>query len=59
MVRIANWCGPDPAFPLALVLWIDADKLVVGGGSFPDGGMPGCIGTGGVRLESTPWTVSP
>ena len=58
-VRIANWCGPDPAFPLALVLWIDADKLVVGGGSFPDGGMPGCIGTGGVRLESNPWAVSP
>ena len=58
-VRIANWCGPDPAFPLALVLWIDSDKVVVTGGSFPQNGMPGCLGTGGVRLESTPWVVSP
>jgi hypothetical protein len=58
-VRLANWCAPDPAFPLALVLWIDGDKLVVTGGSFPVDGMPGCLGTGGVRLESTPWVASP
>lgn len=58
-VRIANWCDPEPAFPLALILWIDGDKLVVTGGSFPDGGMPGCLGSGGVRLESTAWVVSP
>jgi hypothetical protein len=58
-IRIANWCDPEPAFPLALVLWIDDEKLVVTGGSFPDGGMPGCLGTGGVRLESTPWVLSP
>lgn len=58
-IRIANWCSPEPAFPLALILWIDSEKLVVGGGSFPDGGMPGCLGTGGVRLESTPWVASP
>jgi hypothetical protein len=58
-IRIANWCEPEPAFPLALVLWIDDEKLIVTGGSFPDGGMPGCLGTGGARLESTPWVVSP
>jgi hypothetical protein len=58
-VRIANWCNPEPAFPLALVLWIDADKLVVSGGSYPEDAMPGCLGTGGVRLESTPWVAQP
>jgi hypothetical protein len=58
-IRIANWCHPEPTFPLALVLWIDGDKLVVTGGSFPDGGMPGCLGTGGAQLESTAWAVSP
>lgn len=58
-VRIANWCQPEPAFPVSLVLWIDSEKLVVSGGSFPDGGMPGCLGTDGVHLESTPWVVSP
>jgi hypothetical protein len=58
-VRIANWCQPEPAFPVSLVLWIDSEKLVVTGGSFPDGGMPGCLGTDGVHLESTPWVVSP
>jgi hypothetical protein len=58
-VRIANWCQPEPAFPVSLVLWIDSEKLVVSGGSFPDGGMPGCLGTDGVHLESTPWLVSP
>ena len=58
-VRIANWCHPEPAFPLALILWIDGEKLIVTGGSFPDGGMPGCLGAGGVRLESTAWVVSP
>lgn len=58
-IRIANWCKPEPAFPLTLVLWIDDEKLNVTGGSFPEGGMPGCLGTGGVRLESTAWVVSP
>jgi hypothetical protein len=58
-VRLANWCDPEPAFPLALILWIDSEKLVVTGGSFPEDGMPGCLGTGGVRLEATPWVASP
>jgi hypothetical protein len=58
-IRLANWCGPDPSFPLSLVLWIDSEKLVVTGGSFPDDGMPGCLGEGGVRLESTPWVATP
>ncbi|HYK95343.1 MAG TPA: hypothetical protein VE011_05710 [Candidatus Dormibacteraeota bacterium] len=58
-VRIANWCAPEPAFPLALILWIDGEKLIVTGGSFPDGGMPGCLGSGGVQLESTAWVASP
>jgi hypothetical protein len=58
-VRIANWCAPNPAFPLALVVWIDSDKLIVTGGSFPQDGMPGCLSDGGVELESTPWVASP
>jgi len=58
-VRIANWCKPEPAFPLALVLWIDGEKLVVSGGSYPEDGMPGCLGSGGVRLESTAWVPQP
>ena len=58
-VRLANWCGPDPSFPLALVLWIDSEKLVVTGGSFPEDGMPGCLGDTGVRLEATPWQAGP
>ena len=58
-VRLANWCKPEPAFPLALILWIDNEKLVVTGGSFPDGGMPGCLGTGGAELQSNPWVASP
>lgn len=58
-VRLANWCGPDPSFPLALVIWIDSEKLVVSGGSFPEDGMPGCLGDTGVRLEATPWQAKP
>jgi len=58
-VRLANWCGPNPSFPLSLVLWIDSEKLVVGGGSFPVDGMPGCLGGTGVRLEATPWALKP
>lgn len=58
-IRLANWCGADPSFPLALVLWIDSEKLVVTGGSFPQDGMPGCLADGGVRLEATPWVATP
>jgi hypothetical protein len=58
-VRIANWCKPEPAFPVSLLLWIDDEKLIVSGGSFPQDGMPGCIGTDGVHLEDTPWVASP
>src|SRR5262249_21721609 len=55
-VRLANWCGKDPTFPVSLLIWVDADKLIVGGGSFPSDGMPGCLGGPGsaATLEATP-----
>ena len=60
-VRFANWCGSNPAFPVSLIIWIDGDKLVVTGGSFPSDGMPGCLGAPGsaATLDATPWAVSP
>ncbi len=59
-VRFANWCGPDPRFPLALVIRIGPREVEVTGSSFPDvGDMPPCNGVGGPRLESGPWTATP
>lgn len=60
-VRLANWCAPDPTFPLALVLMVGADggveELAVTGSSFPDeGDMPPCNGGGGPILEAGAWT---
>ena len=59
-VRFANWCDPDPRFPLALVIRIGPEEVAVTGSSFPDvGDMPPCNGVGGPRLESNPWTAAP
>ena len=58
--RLANWCAPEPAFPLTLVVIIDGDELEVTGGSFPDeGDLPPCNGDGGPILEGSAWTQQP
>jgi Domain of unknown function (DUF4232) len=55
-VRLANWCNPEPAFPVALVVRLGAAEVPVTGSSFPDqGDMPPCNGSGGPVLESGPW----
>ena len=59
-VRFGNWCNPDPAFPLELVLRIGGADVKVTGTSFPDeGDMPPCNGGGGPVLEATAWAVAP
>jgi hypothetical protein len=59
-VRLANWCNPEPAFPVALVIRIGADEVPVTGSSFPDeGDMPPCNGGGGPVLEAGPWEAAP
>lgn len=59
-VRFANWCDPDPASPVALVLRIGADEVGVTGSSFPEvGDMPPCNGAGGPRLEAGAWGAAP
>ena len=58
-VRLANWCSPDPKFPLELVIRIGADEVSVTGSSFPEAGdMPPCNGGGGSVLEATPWEAA-
>ena len=57
-VRFANWCKPDPTFPLVLVIRVGGEEVGVTGSSFPEAGdMPPCNGVGGPRLESEPWTA--
>jgi hypothetical protein len=59
-VRLANWCNPDPTFPLSLVVRIGAEEVAVTGSSFPDqGDMPPCNGGGGPVLEAGQWEVAP
>jgi len=59
-VRFANWCNPDPKFPLSLVIRLGTEELGVTGSSFPEAGdMPPCNGAGGPRLESNPWAAAP
>jgi Protein of unknown function (DUF4232) len=59
-VRVANWCAPDPSFPVSLSIVLGTDELAVTGGSFPeDGDPPPCNGDTGPRLEGTAWTPSP
>jgi hypothetical protein len=60
IVRFANWCAPEPAFPLSLVLLIHGDELTVTGSSFPDDGdLPTCSGEGGPILEAGGWAALP
>lgn len=59
-VRFANWCNPEPKYPLGLVLRIGAAEVVVTGSSFPEAGdMPPCNGVGGPRLEAGQWEAAP
>jgi Protein of unknown function (DUF4232) len=59
-VRLANWCGPDPAFPLALELRLGAEEVTVTGSSFPEeGDMPPCNGGAGPVLEAGAWEPAP
>jgi hypothetical protein len=57
-VRFANWCNPEPEFPLELTIRLGVEELPVGGGSFPDeeSGMPPCNGeTVAPTLEGGAW----
>jgi hypothetical protein len=57
--RVANWCAPEPAFPLALEIVLGEQELAVTGGSFPEeGDLPPCSGDGAPILEGTAWTPS-
>lgn len=59
-VRLANWCAPEPSFPLALEVVLGEDELVVTGDSFPeDGDLPPCSGDGAPILEATGWAPTP
>lgn len=56
-VRIANWCAPDPSFPLTLELRLGAEEKPVTGSSFPEeGDLPPCNSTGAPVLEAGAWT---
>ena len=58
-VRLANWCAPDPAFPVTLQLEIGSEEVAVTGSSFPEeGDMPPCNGGAGPVLEAGAWAVS-
>jgi Protein of unknown function (DUF4232) len=58
-VRLANWCAPDPSFPVTLELKIGAEEVAVTGSSFPEqGDMAPCNGDGGPILEAGAWAVS-
>jgi len=59
-VRFANWCDPEPKYPLSLVIRIGTAEVAVTGSSFPEtGDMPPCNGVGGPRLESNAWAAAP
>ncbi len=59
-VRLANWCAPEPAFPVSLEIVMGSEELTVTGTSFPtEGDLPPCNGEGGPILEATAWTPTP
>ena len=58
--RLANWCAPEPRFPVALELFIAGGELPVRGPSFPEEGvLPACNGGGGPILEANGWIAAP
>ena len=59
-VRLANWCAPEPEFPLSLAVLVAGTELEVTGDSFPaSGDLPPCSGEGGPTLEGTGWVATP
>lgn len=59
-VRLANWCAPEPEFPVSLEIVMGSEELDVTGTSFPDDGdLPPCNGEGGPVLEGTGWEPAP
>jgi hypothetical protein len=59
-VRVANWCGPEPAFPLVLELVVNGSPIPVTGSSFPEeGDLPPCNGSTGPILQANAWAVAP
>ncbi len=57
-VRLANWCAPEPAFPLRLVIHLGEEELPVTGDSFAEeGDLPPCNGEGGPILEASGWEL--
>jgi hypothetical protein len=58
--RLANWCAPEPEFPLQLAIVLCGDELPVTGSAFPEeGDLPPCNGEGGPILEATGWNPAP
>jgi len=59
-IRFDNWCNPEPAYPVALVIRIGAEEVAVSGSSFPgEGDMPPCNGPGGPTLQAGAWEAAP
>ena len=59
-VRLANWCAPEPAFPLSLALVVGDGAIEVTGSSFPeDGELPPCATEGATVLEASAWNPTP
>ena len=60
-VRMANWCGNDPAYPLTFELLTGGAEVKVTGGSFPEeGSLPQCSGeNAGKTFDAQPWEVVP
>jgi len=59
-IRFANWCNPEPKYPLSLVVRVGAEQVEITGASFPEAGdMPPCNGGGGPVLEAGQWEVAP
>ncbi|MEO5703550.1 MAG: hypothetical protein ABIR64_00995 [Candidatus Limnocylindrales bacterium] len=59
-VLLANWCAPDPGFPLTLALVVADGQIDVTGSSFPeDGELPPCATDGATVLEASAWNPIP
>ena len=60
-VRLANWCGNPPAYPLDFELLSGGGEVKVTGGQFPEEGeLPQCSGeNAGRTFDAQPWEVVP